>query len=205
MLSVIEVATPEDLAEIARVHIQTFVGYFLSAFGAEFLELYYRNYLSDDNHILLTAKEDNRIVGFIAGSAMPDLLEGQILRLNFIRIFRLSLKRLIISGDFRKQCLERRHFVKRALKAKCAGFFRKDTHNLKSSNTMREIYGGLSSIAVLPEYRGKGVALSLIKKFEAEMARKGLGVCALTVTKDNSRAISFYKKAGWRNQIRKDY
>lgn len=53
------------------------------------------------------------------------------------------------------------------------------------------------SLAVIGEFRGSGVALDLIREFEAEMKKRGVSACTLSVKRENLRGINFYKKAGW--------
>ncbi len=57
--------------------------------------------------------------------------------------------------------------------------------------------GDLLSICVLPEHRGKGAAQSLINRYLKTLEAKSRELCYLTVDKDNSRAIAFYKRNGF--------
>lgn len=54
------------------------------------------------------------------------------------------------------------------------------------------------SIAVLPQYRGSGLAADLIKEFEETAKLNGKGYCQLTVETGNTRGISFYEKMGYK-------
>lgn len=54
----------------------------------------------------------------------------------------------------------------------------------------------LTDIAVLPEFRGKGIASTLIQRLQEEAARTGVDV-DLTVDRTNSNAFHLYRKLGF--------
>lgn len=54
--------------------------------------------------------------------------------------------------------------------------------------------GDLLSICVLPEYRGKGIAQSLLQSFTYQLKKQARKICFLTVNSQNQRAINFYEK-----------
>lgn len=53
------------------------------------------------------------------------------------------------------------------------------------------------SIYLLPTFIGKGMGFQLYRFAEAVMKQKGYSHCVLGVLSENSRAIGFYKKAGF--------
>lgn len=55
----------------------------------------------------------------------------------------------------------------------------------------------LASIAVLPEFRGRGVATSLLKAAINKVRREGIAAMWLMVRPDNKTAASLYKKLGF--------
>jgi ribosomal protein S18 acetylase RimI-like enzyme len=55
----------------------------------------------------------------------------------------------------------------------------------------------LQTIGVLPEWRGSGVARELIRAFEQACWSAGYRSIDLGVVAGNSRALAFYRKAGW--------
>ena len=55
--------------------------------------------------------------------------------------------------------------------------------------------GYVTNVAVLPEYRGRGIALALIN----EQLKNKMGFITLEVRESNIPAIRLYKKAGFEN------
>ena len=56
---------------------------------------------------------------------------------------------------------------------------------------------GLSSIGVLPAFRGQGIAEKLTKVFLEELKKRKISACRLGVEADNIAAIKFYQKMGF--------
>ena len=64
----------------------------------------------------------------------------------------------------------------------------------------------LFKIGTLPEYRGRGLAKSLLERLHGKMREKGAAVCFLEVRSRNAAAIALYEKAGYeRISVRRDY
>jgi ribosomal-protein-alanine acetyltransferase len=57
--------------------------------------------------------------------------------------------------------------------------------------------GELASIAVLPRYRGRGIATSLLKATVRKLRRRGVRSIWLMVRTDNPDAIALYKRFGF--------
>ncbi|MCL4342235.1 MAG: GNAT family N-acetyltransferase [Candidatus Thermoplasmatota archaeon] len=55
----------------------------------------------------------------------------------------------------------------------------------------------VESIAVDPDFQGKGVGRDLLFAIEREMAARGFAVSVLEVREKNDKAISFYSKNGY--------
>lgn len=64
----------------------------------------------------------------------------------------------------------------------------------------------LFQIGTLPEYRGRGLAKSLLERLHGEMRNRGAAVCFLEVRSRNNAAIALYEKSGYeRIFVRKNY
>ena len=64
----------------------------------------------------------------------------------------------------------------------------------------------LFQIGTLPEYRGRGLAKSLLERLHVKMRENGAAVCFLEVRSRNAAAISLYEKSGYeRISVRRDY
>ncbi len=194
----------EDIESVCHVHLQSFQGEFLSSFGNEFLKVYYRNSLFDSEHLLLVAKVQDEIVGFVAGTLDNEDLYQNLFKKNFFTIALIAIKRFLFSKDFRNQVLKRKHFIRDAIKSRFPK--RKNKKDSMYREMKQETSGkccNLISIAVLDSFRGSGVALDLTKAFESEMQKMGAVEGELYVKTGNTRGIDFYKKAGW--QIANEY
>ena len=58
--------------------------------------------------------------------------------------------------------------------------------------------GHIISIAVLPQYRGRGIGHSLIRRALEAMSRRKAKECYLEVRVSNTTAINLYKKLGFK-------
>lgn len=64
----------------------------------------------------------------------------------------------------------------------------------------------LFQIGTLPEYRGRGLAKSLLARLHDKMREKGATVCFLEVRSRNAAAIALYEKSGYeRVSVRRHY
>lgn len=64
----------------------------------------------------------------------------------------------------------------------------------------------LFQIGTLPEYRGRGLAKSLLERLHGEMKDRGAAVCFLEVRSRNDAAIALYEKSGYEHiSVRKNY
>ncbi len=64
----------------------------------------------------------------------------------------------------------------------------------------------LFQIGTHPDFRGRGLAKSLLKRFHEKTRDKGAAVCFLEVRSRNAAALSLYEKSGYeRISVRKDY
>ncbi len=57
--------------------------------------------------------------------------------------------------------------------------------------------GYISHLAVLPEFRGGGLAKKLYEKSMGELRRQGIWACDLYVLDSNPEALEFWKHNGW--------
>jgi len=57
--------------------------------------------------------------------------------------------------------------------------------------------GWINRLAVHPNYRGHGVGLLLITSVEKLLKKKGLGIYAALIEKENTVSIKLFKKAGY--------
>lgn len=66
--------------------------------------------------------------------------------------------------------------------------------------------GQITNIAVLPDYRRRGIGEKLLLKLIEDTKKDGISFYTLEVRESNINAISLYKKAGFKqNGLRKEY
>lgn len=61
--------------------------------------------------------------------------------------------------------------------------------------------GFLYHLAVIPEFRKKGIAQDLIKHSLAGLRRIGIVKCHLFVLATNQSAVEYYRKLGWQERV----
>ncbi len=166
-----------DINQVVDIHLQSFIGFFLSFLGKDFLKQLYKGIINDPNGIAFVY-EDKMIVGFVAGTTQPA---------NFYR-------RLIIRRWWRfclasiKPVLQKPGIIHRLIRAL----------NMPKSVTSESNRGTLLSIAVSPDHQGKGYGEVLVKAFLDESARRGIKKVDLTTDAvDNDPVNKFYKKMGF--------
>lgn len=173
------IASLTDLSSVTKTHIECFPGTFISSFGNNLIQNYYKEYIEEDN-IFVVAEENNGILGFCMGYRTGSKARNRFMQKNKKRLIlrmawlTLSFNRLAIS-----KCL---NFVK----------------SKKTKNEVRKpaAEGDLLSICVTDKCKGKGVAKKMVEEFEALLKKKGVADYTLSVYKTNQRAINFYKKCG---------
>jgi len=78
----------------------------------------------------------------------------------------------------------------------------------KTAGFYRVIYGAgrskhvatLSTLAVSPEYHGKGIAKDMLEGVFADLKKEGITRVELRVESDNHRGIRFYEKLGFQKE-----
>ncbi len=57
--------------------------------------------------------------------------------------------------------------------------------------------GWINRLAVLPEYRGRGIGTELVKSMENEFRKKGIGIVGTLIEGNNEDSMSFFEKLGY--------
>lgn len=181
-------ATVNDLDDIAIVHEECFPNSFSTALGHKLLKKFYYEYISEIPELFLISVDDhNHANGFCMGYYMENdhymksFLKHNMITVGMVMIFRL------ITGD------------KRAWK-------KVKKNSMPEWNILNHEYdaipytdrGDLLSICVVKEYRGRGIANSLIKEYQRVLKENNRKLCMLSVAADNARGIHFYEKNGFR-------
>lgn len=170
-----------DIEAIVRLHIAAFPGFFLTSLGSRFLRLFYRGFLDLESGICIVARDADRLLGFAAGTTKPDTFFRSLLKRKGARFALAAVPGLVRNPLFGAR--------------KCFGalFYRGEQPTALPGAAL------LSSLAVSPEYSGKGVGQALVRAFCAELRRRGV-TCVYLATDEvgNDRVNRFYVKCGFR-------
>ncbi len=168
----------EDLSQFVDVHLRSFNGLFLSELGADFLIILYSFILEDPSGIAFVAEQSKRVIGCFAGTSEPHGFYSRALKRKWLAFGFASLPAI-----FRKPRIVGR--VLRAIrKPREVGHERGECE--------------LMSIAVSPEFSGRGVGQVLVREFCRKAMKNGCSSVYLTTDqKDNDGANHFYPKCGF--------
>ncbi len=165
----------EDLPEIVRTHMRSFPDFFLTFLGPRFLELLYRNIALDSEGILLVADIDGRAVGFVAGVTRQTGFYRRLIRRQA-----WAFAWAATSAAFQRPAIIPRLW--RAL-------------HRPGDAAQSTAEACLMSIAVSPEFQGRGLGKQLVGAFCHELVARGESVVCLTTDRDDNAATNcFYQQ-----------
>lgn len=181
----IRIAQQRDLANIVIVHQRAFPDSFLTGLGSEFLHQYYGLVLAYPERVLLVSTSQDQVEGFVCGFVDP----AEFYKSMSQRKWRFALP---VLGALARD-------------PRLAG---KIVNGLQRVERKREPLNvqscELSSLAVLPKSRGKGIGGALVKAFLEQAGLCGTEhVFLCTDADDNDSVNGLYRKAGF--QIRQRY
>ena len=169
-----------QLDQIVAIHQTCFPNSQATKYGERFLKGYYKGVCESENSVSFVSIVEGKVVGFVAGGVNKRTLSRQILSNSkshiFLSFFENFVKHPIIT-------------VKKFWGYGRAYIFpnRKETFYHQNTSV-------LDSIALLPEFRGKGIAEELVNVFLKALKDKGNSACRLGVEAENIPARKFYEK-----------
>lgn len=174
--AVIEPARPDDAPPVARLHADGIREGFLSFLGPRFLSVLYRAMARSSHAVLLVARQDGNVAGFVAGAVEP----GAFYRSFLLR--RGPAAALVLAGRAVRPSVARRIVeTLRYLRRQSSG-----THGPE-----------LLSIAVGPGYLRSGLGSRLVARLEDELRDQGASRLFVVVGADNAPARRFYERLGF--------
>ena len=175
---------------MAKCHIKSFPGRFMTEMGYHWLCALYRFFIKHHRGISRVAVDaDGQVIGLAVGGnshIREEFLSSALYRYPHLLLWKFLNKRLV-----RRELLQE---LARKLLRKNAATLSKNTK--VPSGKVRS--GNLLSICVLPECEGTGVGEKLTESFQLACKAEGYQRLTLSVLTQNSRAIAFYEKHGWR-------
>lgn len=171
-------------------HIESFPQRFMTEMGYHWLCALYSFFVKHHRSICRVAVDaDDKVVGLAVGGnahIRDEFLNAALFRYPHLIFWKFLGKRLVrrvLLQEFARR-LHMKHSAARPGDAKAP---RAGSRS-----------GSLLSTCVLPDYRGTAVAGRLIESFQLACKAEGYERLTLSVVGDNSRAIAFYGKQGWR-------
>jgi ribosomal protein S18 acetylase RimI-like enzyme len=162
--------------QVAQLHADNIDQGFLSTLGASFLSLLYEAIDANDNSVLLIARQEERVVGFVAGTEGLGSIYLQLLR-RWPRLL-LSLLPAIVSPRKLARIAEILLLGKKSV----------PFPNLPHAELM--------SIAVESGQRGQGRAQLLYQELVDHFRQRGVVAFRIVVGQQLEMAQHFYKKMG---------
>jgi len=191
----------EDIREAVNLHIKCFPDNFLTHLGYKFLFVYYQEFVENEGNYGLLVCKNKRIVGTLVGSSNSyNEFYSKFYQKNFFKIILSTLIKIVTNKYVRNNFYQKKKHLIRACKSLC----RKNKKFSDIKNRENEQVADLQSIYIDSQFRGCGCAKLLIDSFCAKLYSDGIKNVALSVENDNQRAISFYKKCGWKEMERKE-
>lgn len=187
--------TTEDIANVAKLHIQVFPEYFLSHLGIRFLERYYGEFVNHSDAFGFIAIKEDDLVGFVTGVVDPKGFYKQFYRKNFLPISLILVGRLIVDPVIRRDTLQRIGHIRYALQSIVG-----NGKNTLQFNSASEVQARLLSIGVMAAIRGSGVAEKLVDSLGQRFRQADITRIGLSVRSENEGAIAFYEKTGWQRE-----
>jgi len=175
-----EVINISHLDQVVSIHSICFPDSQSTKYGKRFLEGYNTGVWKSENSVSFVSILDGKVVGFVAGGVNKRTLSRQI----------VSSSKHIILASFIRNIL-RHPFI--TIK-KYWSYARAYLLPNKSDTFYRDNTAVLDSIALLSEYRGKGIAEDLVSEFLEALRKKGVSACRLGVEAENTAARKFYEK-----------
>jgi ribosomal protein S18 acetylase RimI-like enzyme len=174
---------------MAQCHIKSFPGRFMTEMGYRWLCALYRFFIRHNGSICQIALDtDGKVIGLAVGGAphiRDEFLSSALFRYPHLLFWKFISKRL----------------VRRVLLQELVGKLHRKRNTNHSGETTapssRIRSSNLLSICVLPDYEGTGVAGRLLESFQLACKAQEYQRLTLSVDKENSRAVAFYKKHGW--------
>ena len=168
----------KDIPKTVHIHMASFANFFLTFLGPAFLKQLYIGTLCDPSGIAIVAEIDNKVCGFITGTATPS---GFYSRLIKHRWWRFGLACVV-------PAMIRPNIVPRLLRA----------FKMPSQTADKKRCGTLMSLAVAPEFQGKKVGKALVTAFLQESKKQGLHQVDLTTDKSDNEGVNlFYEELGF--------
>jgi ribosomal protein S18 acetylase RimI-like enzyme len=183
-------AGPAHVPGMVQCHINAFPGRFMTEMGRHWLCALYLFFIKHHGGICLVAVDTGETVVGLAVGGDPNIrdefLSSAMFRYPHLIFWKFLCKRLVRRVLLKE--LTRKFHRSRAV----------DNSGDTKGQKVETRSGNLLSLCVLPDYKGTGIGGKLIESFKLACADEGYKHLTLSVVSENTRALAFYKKHGWR-------
>lgn len=183
--------TAGDVQAVAAVHERAFDDSFLARMGVRFLAEFYRGYVDSTLAVTRVAvTDDGHLAGFVVGAVDVEGFNSWLYRSRALRLAAAVILQVFKTPSLALHVLARVPRVARA-------FRRPPGPAAESRGHPGLPRASLTSIAVHPDMRGRGVASRLIRAFESDLVARGVRDVKLGVRQANAAARRCYEGLGW--------
>jgi len=195
----IQYATEKDLDKIANCHIVAFPKSVTSLLGEKVVASMFQWYLSAPNKFLFYVKENGKVTGYCGGFIRnihdPYGSSSGMTQFGFYHAWRAFALRpwLLIHPEVRNKF----KFILTNIIRKLG--LKREVPIVVSQPKLAEepLTAGLVIIGVIPNLQQKGIGTLLQQEFERKALELGAKRLALTVKKNNGKAIKSYHRNGY--------
>jgi ribosomal protein S18 acetylase RimI-like enzyme len=170
---------PDDVTAAAEIHLRSFPGFFLSFLGPSFLKEFYRNMVDSPFGVAIVVCCQNEVAGLACGSYKISAFYRDFIKTRWLNLSLAALPSVVKKPSTAVRLM-------RAIITRPG--FDKDI----------SIPGELSSIAVDPEWEGRGLGRALLTAFLQRMKSSGCTEMTLDTDRDNNERVNaFYLRNGF--------
>lgn len=162
----------DEINQLVSLHTKILHESVLNKFGKKFLTISYRSIVNDAQNIVLTARINSKIVGFLVATTNSSQFYNNIIQSNF-----LSLSWEIIKSGI----IHPRLFIETIIWT-----------FIKSKK--RRYAAELQFIAVATDLQSRGIGKKLLTKLNLEFRQKKIRYYCVGTKSHNKRSNSFYLK-----------
>jgi ribosomal protein S18 acetylase RimI-like enzyme len=166
------------VSDVVDIHMLSFLGFFLTYLGKNFLSVYYNAITNHDNAIKIVLVNNTKVIGFVVGAIYPAGFYSSLIKNDIFSFAQASIPALMKKPQFLFKILR---------------IFSKPKHANQSKSVSE-----LTSLAVLPQYQEYGYGQLLVSEFVAQCReRSGNKIILTTDAMNNEKVNQFYCKAGF--------
>lgn len=165
----------QDAAQLARLHVECLPESFLPSLGQRFMQLMYEAIATDEQGAIVVADQGSRVVGFVSAvSSVPEFYR-RFYRTHGLKAFAYALPRLV-RWPVLKRAFETARYPAR-------------TPQIPEAEIL--------SVALDPEYRGRGTGRAMVQEALRELQRRGVMEAKVVAQIDLTAANQLYRSMGF--------